>query len=88
MTWAVLRRSWATHAPQFGATIREIECVLRHSSSLTQVAGICIQGVRGRILEVLDAYADAVCAGLPEHAELPIEPELLPQKTTMAVSSH
>jgi integrase len=88
VTFQVLRRTWATHAPNYGAGLKEVEVVLRHSASLNFTTGTYIQGIRERVLAAMDAFANAVCTGLPEHAEIPVEPELLPQSTTPRSVNH
>ena len=88
VTFQVLRRTWATHAPEYGAGLKEIEVVLRHSASLNFTTGTYIQGIRERVLKAMDGFANAVCVGLPAHAEIPVEPELLPEPTGTKSVSH
>ena len=88
VTFQVLRRTWATHAPSYGAGLKEIEAVLRHSASLNFTTGTYIQAVKERVLKAMDGLANAVCEGLPEHAEIPVEPELLSQPITPKPVSH
>ena len=85
VTFQVLRRTWSTHAVNYGATLKEIEVVLRHSASLNFTTGTYIQGMRERVLTALDGFANAVCEGLPEFAELPIEKEGFGHKSSQSV---
>lgn len=75
-----LRRTWATWAPTFGADLKIIEAVLRHSASLNFSVGTYQQAIRERVLEVMNKLAEAVAAGLEDsdHFKAPIEPELHP----------
>jgi integrase len=76
VTFQALRRTWATHASSYGAGLKEIECVLRHKASLNFTTGVYVQGIKERILTIMDDFSNAVCAGLPEHASsIPIESE-------------
>jgi integrase len=75
VTFQVLRRTWATHAPIYGAGLKEIEAVLRHSASLNFTTGTYIQAVRERVLAAMDNFANAVCKDLPEYASIPVEKE-------------
>ena len=88
VTFQVLRRTWATHAPTYGAGLKEIETVLRHSASLNFTTGTYIQAVKERVLKAMDELANAVCVGLPEHARIPVESELSPQTTTLTSVTH
>lgn len=45
VTFRVLRRTWATHAPTYGPGLKEVEVVLRHSASLNFTTGTYIQGI-------------------------------------------
>jgi hypothetical protein len=50
--------------------------VLRHVAPGKSVtANVYVQAAHERLLAALDAYAVAVLDGLPEHAEMPVEPE-------------
>ena len=72
VTPQVLRRSFATLAPRFGADLKTIEAVLRHSASLNFTTGEYIQSVRPKIFSVLDSFADAVLRDLVD-LEFPID---------------
>lgn len=76
VTFQTLRRTWATHAPSFGAGLKEVETVLRHSASLNFTVGTYQQAIRGKVLEVMNGLADAVASDLPEISfERPAEPK-------------
>jgi integrase len=72
VTPQVLRRTFATLAPRFGASLKTVEAVLRHSASLNFTTGEYIQQVRPDILKVLDQFADTTLKDLVDlKLELP-----------------
>jgi integrase len=84
ITFQVLRRTWTTHAGTFGADLKIIEAVLRHSASLNFTVGTYQQAIREKVLEVMNKFADSVAGNLPdsEYFEIPVETEFLPRSTT------
>ena len=87
VTFQVLRRTWATHAGTFGADLKVVEAVLRHSASLNFSVGTYQQAIREKVLEVMNKFAEAVAGNLPNsaHFEIPVEPEFLPRNTTQVL---
>lgn len=73
----MLRRSAASNLHgSFGLSESDVGRVLRHVAPGKSVtANVYVQAAHERLLAALDAYAVAVLDGLPEHAEMPVEPE-------------
>jgi len=68
VNFQMLRRSWATHAGNFGADMKILEAVLRHSASLNFSVGTYQQAIREKVLEVMNKFAGAVAWSLTDVA--------------------
>jgi integrase len=68
VNFQMLRRTWATHAGSFGADLKSVETVLRHSASLNFSVGTYQQSIRENVLKVMDKFAEAVAATLVDMA--------------------
>jgi integrase len=59
-SWQIFRRTWASHIPAYGADLKTIEVILRHSASQNFSVGTYQQGIRERILESMNRFANDV----------------------------
>ena len=71
VTLQILRRSWTTHAPSIGATLKEMEAVLRRARPRNFTVGTYQRALMNSVLAVLDKFAEAVL--LPVQDSLPSE---------------
>lgn len=70
VNFRVLRRTWATWAGNFGADLKVVEAVLRHSASLNFSVRTYQQVIREKVLEVMNKFAEAVAGRLSDLAPL------------------
>lgn len=75
VNFQVFRRTWTTHAPNYGAGMKEMQSVMRHARSKNITVEVYQQPILDRMRQVMDAFADDVTADLPEHAETGIKVE-------------
>jgi integrase len=68
VNFQALRRTWATHAGSFGADLKVLEAVLRHSASLNFTVGTYQQAIQEKVLEVMNKFAEAVAGTLSDVA--------------------
>jgi integrase len=79
ITWQVLRRSAATNIFNFEAGAKELQAILRHSSTSDFSTRQYQQAMYKNVLSVLEKYSEAVMKDLPARSEyeIPVEqPEL------------
>jgi len=75
VTFQMLRRTWATHARYYGADLKTIEVVLRHSACLNFTTETYIQGMQEKVLNVMNSFAEAVASNLPDYEWLTVPVE-------------
>lgn len=75
VNFQILRRTAATHVSSFGAGLKELQAILRHSASQDFSVSVYQQAIHERVLDVLEKYTQAVASGLPDcdSIELPVE---------------
>ena len=63
-TFQILRRSWTSNAPPYGADLKTLQVVMSHASSMDFTTMVYQQPIRERVLEVMNKFADAVAGKL------------------------